>query len=214
MSKKLSIIISILNTFILTLLVFLSQNNYIAIHYGIDGSTDMWGNKWLFLSVPTIPLIISIVYYMYSRHSNRQNKKYENIISSVITIFFIIISWILYFAAFYPENNNNEFFIYLIALAIGILLVFISLFIPKLKRNKSLGIKTPWALKNDIVWDKTQRIGSVLGIFSGTSAIIISIISFLMQSINLCIYGFTTILILYISLTLIYSYLIYKKICK
>lgn len=74
MSKKLSIIISILNTFILTLLVFLSQNNYIAIHYGIDGSTDMWGNKWLFLSVPTIPLIISIVYYMYSRHSNRQNK--------------------------------------------------------------------------------------------------------------------------------------------
>ena len=41
MSKKLSIIISILNTFILTLLVFLSQNNYIAIHYGIDGSTDM-----------------------------------------------------------------------------------------------------------------------------------------------------------------------------
>lgn len=214
MSKKLSIIISILNTFILTLLVFSSQNNYIAIHYGIDGITDMWGNKWLFLSIPTIPLIISVVYYMYSKHSNRQNKKYENIIASAITIFFIIISWILYFTAFYPENNNNEFFIYLIALTIGILLVFISLFIPKLKRNKSFGIKTPWALNNDIVWDKTQRIGSVLGIFSGTSTIIISIISFLMQSINLCIYGFTTILILYISLTLIYSYLIYKKICK
>ncbi len=213
MSKKLSIIISILNTFILTLLVFLSQNNYIAIHYGIDGSTDMWGNKWLFLSVPTTPLIISIVYYMYSKHSNRQNKKYENIITSAITIFFIIISWILYFAAFYPENNS-KIFIYLIALAIGIFLIFISFFMPKLKRNKSLGIKTPWALKNDIVWDKTQRIGSVLGIFSGTSAIIISIISFLMQSINLCIYGFTTILILYISLTLIYSYLTYKKICK
>ncbi|MDQ2690929.1 MAG: DUF1648 domain-containing protein [Chloroflexota bacterium] len=54
--------------------------------------------------------------------------------------------------------------------AIGLLFVLIGFMMRHAKRNFFIGIRTPWTLSSDTVWDETHRIGAVLFIVSGALA--------------------------------------------
>lgn len=53
---------------------------------------------------------------------------------------------------------------------LGIVFMFIGYLLRQAKRNFFIGIRTPWTLSSDIVWEKTHRLGSVLFILSGALA--------------------------------------------
>ncbi len=53
----------------------------------------------------------------------------------------------------------------------GVLFVAIGYLLRKAKRNFFIGIRTPWTLSSDSVWDKTHQLGSLLFILSGAFAI-------------------------------------------
>ena len=57
---------------------------------------------------------------------------------------------------------------------VGILFIVLGNMMPKVKQNFFTGVKTPWALSSEAVWNKTQRLGGksmvlggVLILFSG-----------------------------------------------
>jgi len=52
----------------------------------------------------------------------------------------------------------------------GILFIFIGYLLRQAKRNWFIGIRTPWTLSSDTVWDKTHQLGSVLFMASGVFA--------------------------------------------
>jgi uncharacterized membrane protein len=54
--------------------------------------------------------------------------------------------------------------------AIGLLFIFIGFMLRKAKRNFFIGIRTPWTLSSDTVWNETHRIGAVLFMISGALA--------------------------------------------
>jgi uncharacterized membrane protein len=54
--------------------------------------------------------------------------------------------------------------------AIGLLFVFIGFLMRQAKRNFFIGIRTPWTLFSDTVWNETHRVGAVLFMISGTLA--------------------------------------------
>ena len=56
--------------------------------------------------------------------------------------------------------------------ALGLLFVFAGVMMRKAKRNFFIGIRTPWTLSSDRVWDETHRIGSTLFIISGILALL------------------------------------------
>lgn len=52
----------------------------------------------------------------------------------------------------------------------GILFIFVGYMLRQAKRNWFIGIRTPWTLSSDTVWDKTHQLGSWLFIASGVFA--------------------------------------------
>jgi uncharacterized membrane protein len=56
--------------------------------------------------------------------------------------------------------------------ALGVIFIFAGLMMRQAKRNFSIGIRTPWTLSSDRVWDQTHRLGGVLFIISGALAIL------------------------------------------
>jgi len=54
----------------------------------------------------------------------------------------------------------------------GVLFVVIGYILRQAKRNFFIGIRTPWTLSSDTVWDKTHQVGSWLFIASGVLAVI------------------------------------------
>lgn len=89
--------------------------------------------------------------------------------------------------------------------AIGLLFIFAGIMMRKAKRNFFIGIRTPWTLSNDRVWDETHRLGSVLFIASGILALLGAFFAnYAIWFIMLPVLGSTLFL-------LVYSYVLYRR---
>jgi uncharacterized membrane protein len=90
--------------------------------------------------------------------------------------------------------------------ALGLLFIFIGYMLRKAKRNFFIGIRTPWTLSSDRVWEETHRLGSVLFMISGALALVGGflggMLSFWLLFVPLM--GSTIFL-------LIYSYFLYQR---
>ena len=93
--------------------------------------------------------------------------------------------------------------------AMGLLFIFIGYMLRKAKRNFFIGIRTPWTLSSDKVWDETHRLGAVLFMISGVLAFIGAFFG-----------GVTAFWLFFAPLMgsaiflVIYSYLLYKQETK
>ena len=93
--------------------------------------------------------------------------------------------------------------------ALGLLFILVGYMIRKAKRNFFIGIRTPWTLSSDKVWDETHRVGSWLFIGSGVLAILGSFFG-----------GMTAFWLLFVPLIgsaiflVIYSYVLYQRETK
>jgi len=93
--------------------------------------------------------------------------------------------------------------------AMGLLFIFIGFMLRKAKRNFFIGIRTPWTLSSDTVWDKTHHLGAVLFMASGVLAFIGGIFG-----------GLTAFWFLFVPLIgstvflLVYSYVLYQQETK
>src|SRR5215216_5935890 len=93
--------------------------------------------------------------------------------------------------------------------ALGILFIFIGYLLRKAKRNFFIGIRTPWTLSSDKVWDETHRIGSVLFMASGVLALIGSFFG------GIAAFWFLFVPIISSTLiTVVYSYVLYQREVK
>ena len=85
--------------------------------------------------------------------------------------------------------------------ALGLLFIFLGYLLAKAKRNFFIGIRTPWTLSSDTVWDKTHALGSKLFIacgiialfgafFGGILAMLLLLIPLLGSAVFLIIYSY------------------------
>jgi len=90
--------------------------------------------------------------------------------------------------------------------ALGVLFIFAGYMLRKAKRNFFIGIRTPWTLSSDRVWDETHRIGAMLYTLSGILALLGSFFGGPIASVLLMgpLLGSTLFLV-------IYSYVLYRR---
>lgn len=123
------------------------------------------------------------------------------IVVFMVYIYFLTLRWNLGYTNFGMSKAMLP--------AMGILFFFVGYMLRKAKRNFFIGIRTPWTLSSDKVWDETHRLGSVLFMISGALAFLGSFFG-----------GMTAFWFVFAPLiastlvTLVYSYLLYQKEVK
>lgn len=90
--------------------------------------------------------------------------------------------------------------------AIGLLFIVIGFLIRRSKRNWFIGIRTPWTLSSDSVWDETHRIGGILFTISGVIAIVGGLFGGMVAFWSLLIPIFGSTIFLFV-----YSYVLYQR---
>ncbi|KKR83275.1 MAG: hypothetical protein UU29_C0007G0145 [Candidatus Daviesbacteria bacterium GW2011_GWA2_40_9] len=88
---------------------------------------------------------------------------------------------------------------------IGVLLLYTGILLEKSKRNWFIGIRTPWTMSSDRVWEKTHGIGGVL--FKIAGLVSLSCVLFPAYSVLLIVIS----AILAAVFPVIYSYFEYRK---
>ncbi|WP_297992234.1 SdpI family protein [Anoxybacillus sp.] len=169
MKKHLFIIILIVCSYVLSLLAIPYLPNEVAIHWNAAGEPDDFMNKWwgallfpLFLTGITFLLI-----YLPKFDPRKENyKKFENvyhIFLHVFVIFFVILHVV---TLAYNVGFSVQVDI-VVPIGVGVLFIVLGNYMPKIKPNYFIGIRTPWTLDNEAVWQKTHRVGGKVFVMMG-----------------------------------------------
>ncbi len=93
-----------------------------------------------------------------------------------------------------------------LAPALAALFVALGLMFPRVKRNWFFGIRTPWSLASDEVWDRTQEFGGKLFVIAG---ILMLVGTFASPAWSLA--AIVWPIILAVIPSVLYSYLVFKR---
>lgn len=145
-----------------------------ASHWGINGQVNGYMDKfWGVFLVPFISVLLLAFFYLLPKidplKANIEKfRKYFNDFFILILIFLFYV-YVLTIA----WNLGYRFdFMRLTLLALGVLFYYLGNLMKKIKRNWFIGIRTPWTLSSDIVWERTHKIGGMMFKISGIIAIV------------------------------------------
>ncbi len=151
----------------------------------------------LFLAIPNIdPLKANIAQFR-----EAFNLFIVLLVAFMLYVYGLSLAWNLGYAGFNMSRAMLP--------ALGLLFIFIGFLFRSAKRNFFIGIRTPWTLSSDRVWNETHRLGSVLFMISGVLAFIGALFG-----------GQTALWFMFIPLIgstvflLVYSYLLYERETK
>jgi len=179
----------------------------VPLQFGLDDTVNRYGSKLELLLVPVITLATYLLLIVLPKIDPRKDnyKKFQNFYNFFvigITLFLDIVFFIILIEIFYPNKVPVSKIVFLLT---GILFILLGNYMPTIKPNFFMGIKTPWTLSSDTVWIKTHRIGGYSFIFLG----IIMLLSIFFNTTF--VYIGTFLMIGCATIPIIMSYVYYKR---
>ena len=179
-------------------------------HFDASGHVNGYLPKWInAILFPGMSLVLFFILRFVMRISprlgyanqRRANIEVVNLILVGILLFMLVIQLsVTAYALGLPVNIS-----FVVSLAISVLFIFLGNYMGKLRRNFWAGIRTPWTLASDIVWERTHRLGGWLFVLVGVLGVITSFIE------PLRIWGLIVPLFAAIIITVVYSYIAYQR---
>jgi len=143
-----------------------------ASHWNTKGEVDSYISKFWGLFLMPIVVLGSFLLFVFVpkidplKKNVEKFRKYFDIFILIFILFFLYIYLLTVFWNFGFRFNMVQ----LMAPAMGFLFFYSGVLIKNAKRNWFIGIKTPWTLSSDKVWDKTHQLGGklfkIMGIIS------------------------------------------------
>lgn len=177
-------------------------------HWNFNGQADGWSSRVFHCLF--FPLLLFGVYFLFSvmPKFDPQRIRYEEFSkvylmmrNAILFFLFIIFCSATLFNIGYQINIGA-----IVSGSVGLLMIILGNYFGKLKKNYFVGIKTPWTLSSENVWNKTHRLSSYLFIVWG---FLLALTPWLLPKLALII-TFGGVLVLVFGVTL-YSYYLYRK---
>jgi len=197
----------ILLSFIIGVYLYPQMPEEMASHWNAQGEVNGYLPKfWGLFLVPLISvglflLFVSIPKIDPLKHNIEEFRKYYDgfVVLIILFLFYVHILTILW-------NMGAKFnIVQLLAPAFAILYYYCGILIENAKRNWFIGIRTPWTLSSERVWEKTHKIGGKLFKASGVVAFIGAFFQ------EYALFFILVPVILVAAYTIVYSYAEYRK---
>jgi uncharacterized membrane protein len=154
---------------IFTAIVYPQLPETMATHWGVDGRPNDFSSRavgaWL---MPGIMFLVWLLMRFLPRiDPRRENYRkfagtYTTIITMVLAFMGLLHVVVLGYALGWPVNVPR-----LVPLVVGLMFVLLGNLLPRARPNWFVGIRTPWTLSSDRVWERTHRLGGVMFVLSG-----------------------------------------------
>ncbi len=181
-------------------------------HWGINGQADSYAPKWLnTLLFPVMSLVIFGLLrglialgpnLNLSREGKRANLHVVNLILVWVLLFFLVIQVVVTAISFGLSIDMS----FIMNVALAVLMILLGNYLGKLRRNFWAGIRTPWTLASETVWERTHRLGGWLFVAAGLLGLVTSFVP------ALHFWGSVGTLLLVVIVLYVYSYLIYRQL--
>jgi len=210
--RKTKIIISgiILLSFAIGIYFYPQMPEMVASHWNAQGEVNGYMSKfWGLFLMPIIPIGLLFLFILIPKidplkENIEKFRKYFDgfVVLMILFLFYIYLLTVLWNIGIRFDMSQ------LMMPALGILFYYSGILIENSKRNWFIGIRTPWTLGSEKVWDKTHQRGGKL--FKIAGVVIFLSIFFLKYIVFFVIIPVISIVIY----TVVYSYFEYQKELK
>jgi uncharacterized membrane protein len=182
----------------------------VPIHWDIDGEPNGFASKTVgLLLLPLITAGVAALFWVIPsiepRRANilRSAKAYTAIWIGVVLLL-AVVDLVAVAAAMGSGLNVST----IVPIGVGALFIVIGNYLPKVRPNYMVGIRTPWTLTSDLSWDRTHRIGGRLFVVEG---IVFILFGFLRPPREVLIVGLLGGIAVMLVFLFAYSYRVWKS---
>jgi uncharacterized membrane protein len=182
----------------------------LASHWNAAGQADGYSSKfWGLFLLPIISVAVTLLLVLIPRLDplKANVEKFKGYYYGFIIVFLLFFFYLHVLTIIFNLGYVLNMTFFLIP-AFAAMFYFMGMMVSKAKRNYFIGIRTPWTLASDMVWDKTHALGgklfkisaiiSLIGLLFGQYAIWFMLVPVIIASI----------------VTVVYSYLEFRKEAK
>ncbi|MCB0077761.1 MAG: SdpI family protein [Anaerolineales bacterium] len=155
---------------IVTLIVYSRLPEPMPTHWNAAGEVDGYSSRlvgaWLIpLTSAALYLLLLVIPRIDPR---RKNVERFSDVYALMRVGFVLFMAFVQGAIFYAVLTQNDAAVgWLMPVGVGMLFILIGNYMPRVRSNWFMGIRTPWTLSSDRVWRNTHRLGGRLFIVVG-----------------------------------------------
>ncbi|MBE5957273.1 MAG: DUF1648 domain-containing protein [Lachnospiraceae bacterium] len=171
-------------------------------HWNINGEVDGFTSRQM--GIILVPIIMLIVHWVcvlatfLDPNNREQNSKVLNLIYYLAPTISIVVSGFMYSSIM--EMKLRYWYL------MGLVFVVIGNYLPKCKRNSTIGIRIPWTLGNEENWNATHRFSGKIWVACGLIGVTAM---FLPEAAGMTVLIIALVLIA--AIPIIYSYMYHRK---
>jgi uncharacterized membrane protein len=157
-------VIAVLLSFATALYFYPKMPELMASHWNASGEVDGYMSRaWGVLMMPIMSLVLLVVFFMIpkldplKKNIDKFLEYYDWFVFLMLMFFYYIYALTLLWNLDIHISISRA-----MAPALGGLFFYTGVMVSKAKRNYFIGIRTPWTLSSDVVWDKTHKLGGKL----------------------------------------------------
>lgn len=177
-----------------------------ASHWNVDGQVDGYMDKaWGLFMMPMISACLLLFFLAIPRIDPLKENiaKFRGYFDGFVALIFLFLFYLFLLVILWQRGARFEMG-QVLSPAFAILFYYCGIMLEHTKRNWFIGIKTPWTISSDAVWDRTHALGGKLFKIAGVIAVFgtFDYYSFHLVLIPVVLAGIYLI---------VYSYLEYQK---
>ncbi len=206
--KDLPLLIIVLLPFLYLGYLYTDLPETVPTHWNLSGEIDDWGPKSMLWIIPFATsflgyILLSIAPKIDPKGQIKQmgSKFYQ--LKFIIVLFLAALGLYILYATQSQSMSSPK----IIFILLGVFFTALGNYLPSVKPNYFIGLRSPWTLESSTVWKKTHRLAGKMWVIGGIAIIILSLVVSQFQNLITCI----TIVSIITLVPLIYSYIWFKQ---
>ena len=172
-------------TFAASIFAYPRLPDRVPTHWNIHGQVDAYGSRWIatFLIPGMLIALWGLLRVLPRIDPRRENYAsmqgtYDLVVNVTLTLLAVVHFVVLGAVMGAPISIGR-----VVPAIIGGALVIIGKVLPRARPNWWFGIRTPWTLSNDRVWERTHHVGGYVMMVVGVLAILASVLDLTIASV-------------------------------
>jgi uncharacterized membrane protein len=193
-------------SFALAIYFYPQMPEKVASHWNAQGQVDDYMSRfWGLFLMPMISAILLLFFILIPKidplkeNIEKFRRYYDGFVVLMLAFLFYIFLLALLWNIGWRFNMTQA-----IAPSFGVLFYYLGVLLENARRNWFIGIRTPWTLSSEVVWDRTHRVGGRLFKAAG----VIALLGFLLP--GFAIYLVVVPVVLAAFYAIVYSYFEYQ----
>ena len=144
-------------------------------HWDFSGNANGWSSRAA--TVFGLPLVILALHLVCFYAESRETKKNTNPVLRTVLLWFCPAVSLLGGAVTLGTGVGYEMHIStVVPVFVGLLFLILGNYLPKIRQNRTMGIKLPWTLQSEENWNRTHRLAGFLWVAGGLLLILLTLL--------------------------------------